>query len=481
MRASRVLALVLCLAASVCLAGQAYAQGSAMRTQDVKALLSLMVRAHGGTDKVRSVEALRIKIRYRTQKGAIHHHECLCLPDRLRVEDEMIHYRRTVIVAPDVAVVFSKSHKDLPLSSAYRADFLLQDVGFYPVFLLQHVDDPAFGFTLAGRERIGSTEAVVLDVSGYGAGVRLSVDPRSGRVLRYTWHPTGKTPQTLDFLEWRLVEGRLFPYRWTTRWGEGSSENEVVGIQINPPVAPRLFERKGPPLASLVFNPAAMAAAPIPVATARLEINTTPGNALVHVNDELWGTTSSTGRLTVDGLEAGTHRLRISLAGHKDWSEEVTAEAGETKRVGARLEAVPPPVVTARLEVTTTPGGALVHVNDQFRGASSAEGKLVVEGLSPGAHRLRISLPSYKEWTQEVTLKAGDNQRISARLEPAGPKPLTLSEIEEALSGGIAAARVTNLVSEYGVDFPLTDDAERRLRTAGADDTLLLAIAKGKK
>lgn len=32
-----------------------------------------------------------------------------------------------------------------------------------------------------------------------------------------------------------------------------------------------------------------------------------------------------------------------------------------------------------------------------------------------------------------------------------------------------------------GVDFALTDAAEMRLRTAGADDALLLAITKGKK
>jgi len=32
-----------------------------------------------------------------------------------------------------------------------------------------------------------------------------------------------------------------------------------------------------------------------------------------------------------------------------------------------------------------------------------------------------------------------------------------------------------------GVDFLLTDDMEKRLREAGADDPLLIAIAKSKK
>jgi len=63
----------------------------------------------------------------------------------------------------------------------------------------------------------------------------------------------------------------------------------------------------------------------------------------------------------------------------------------------------------------------------------------------------------------------------------AGPRPLTLQDLESALQGGISNARVAALVNEYGVDFALTDEAERRLRAAGADANLLLAIAKAKK
>lgn len=67
------------------------------------------------------------------------------------------------------------------------------------------------------------------------------------------------------------------------------------------------------------------------------------------------------------------------------------------------------------------------------------------------------------------------------RNPPPGPPPLTLNEVVEALQKGVPAARVTSLVSQFGVSFPLTDDAEKQLRSAGADTNLLLAIAKSKK
>gem|GEM_PF-3895339 len=67
------------------------------------------------------------------------------------------------------------------------------------------------------------------------------------------------------------------------------------------------------------------------------------------------------------------------------------------------------------------------------------------------------------------------------RLPPAGPQPLKEVEVEKALEDGLPSTRIMSLVNKYGVDFALTDEVEQRLRRAGADSNLLLAIAKAKK
>jgi hypothetical protein len=135
----------------------------------------------------------------------------------------------------------------------------------------------------------------------------------------------------------------------------------------------------------------------------------------------------------------------------------------------------------ARIAMHTDPGGVQVYVDDVFKGSSSSEGRLVVEGLPAGSHRLRLTLIGFKEWTQSLELAAAEDRNIEAKLAPAGPKPLALPEIEEALTNGVSPKRVSTLVKQFGVDFPLTEEVERRLRAAGADSDLLLAIHLNKK
>jgi TPR repeat protein len=80
--------------------------------------------------------------------------------------------------------------------------------------------------------------------------------------------------------------------------------------------------------------------------------------------------------------------------------------------------------------------------------------------------------------------------KIAAAEPPPQPRPrpqpkpqpkdrrLALSEIEEALTGSISPKRVATLVQQLGVSFDLNDEVEKRLRGLGADDKLLIAIAK---
>ena len=92
-----------------------------------------------------------------------------------------------------------------------------------------------------------------------------------------------------------------------------------------------------------------------------------------------------------------------------------------------------------------------------------------------------MTLIGFKEWTQSLELASAEDRTIEAKLEPAGPKPLALPEIEEALTNGVSPKRVTALVKQFGVDFSLNPEEEQRLRNAGADSDLLLAIYRNKK
>jgi hypothetical protein len=64
---------------------------------------------------------------------------------------------------------------------------------------------------------------------------------------------------------------------------------------------------------------------------------------------------------------------------------------------------------------------------------------------------------------------------------PPGPPPLTLQRIEGALQADVTSGRLASLVDQNGVDFELTPEIEKRLRSIGANKTLIEAITNAKK
>ena len=208
---------------------------------------------------------------------------------------------------------------------------------------------------------------------------------------------------------------------------------------------------------------------------ATLSISGAPPGSQVFLDEKLAGATAADGSFRATVLP-GSHHVRLTAAGYPDWSQDATLQLDSTVNLVARMSPK-----TADLALLTQPGQAQVYLDDEPRGVTSSEGRLLLKGLSLGSHRLRFSLAGYKELTQTVELAAGDTKQIEAKLQSAGPKPLGLAEIEDALKNGLPSARVTQLVKQFGVDFAVTDEVEQRLRAAGADGDLLLAIIKARK
>lgn len=133
------------------------------------------------------------------------------------------------------------------------------------------------------------------------------------------------------------------------------------------------------------------------------------------------------------------------------------------------------------LKITSQPGSAQVYLDDAPKGTTSPdEGKLVLENLPAGSHKLRIGLSGYTDWIQSVTLTESSTLYVDAKLTVAGPPPLTSQDVVDLLKGGVSAKRAADLVRERGVDFALTEAIERDIRAAGGDADLLLALTKAK-
>jgi hypothetical protein len=208
-----------------------------------------------------------------------------------------------------------------------------------------------------------------------------------------------------------------------------------------------------------------------------LKKTSTPG---AYVGIEKWrndlGWSWAPARVNLRDLSSFTQSNEITFA------SPIGSEWNLTRKSTAGVTAAGETAKTSTLKVIAQPGGIQVYVDDKFKGSTSEkEGVLVVENLLAGSAKVRLSEKGFVDFTQNVTLVAGETAKLETNLVAEGPKPLGAPEIEEALKNGVPKTRIMGLIKQYGVDFALTNELEQSLRTVGADSDLLLAIAKSKK
>ncbi len=72
---------------------------------------------------------------------------------------------------------------------------------------------------------------------------------------------------------------------------------------------------------------------------------------------------------------------------------------------------------SSRLQMSTAPGGAEVYVDDLLRGASDVmRGKILIDGLTPGVHGVRVLKEGYNEYKINVALEEGRQTDLQVAL-----------------------------------------------------------------
>ena len=104
-----------------------------------------------------------------------------------------------------------------------------------------------------------------------------------------------------------------------------ATEVDIPPVELTPTVATREPEP---------VKRASVAQAASSVRSGSLQVVSRPPGAQVYVDDVGVGTTP----LTVSGVSAGAHRVRLNLPGHRRWATSVDVKGGERARIGASLE-----------------------------------------------------------------------------------------------------------------------------------------------
>jgi hypothetical protein len=186
-------------------------------------------------------------------------------------------------------------------------------------------------------------------------------------------------------------------------------------------------------------------------------------------------------------VELGRHQDADVLAAKEllAAANHFAALAGELDSGGQRPRGAPDLSVTIQ-KFVTDPGGVEVLVDGFAWGTSDLEsGEIILYGLPFGERKFVLRKRGYKVERFPVAYqyeRTGETYVAMKALSPAARGGgLLLDDVLDMLEGEVPSARVAVLVKEKGVSFALTDAAEKRIRAAGGDDSLLLAIARAKR
>jgi zinc protease len=215
-----------------------------------KALAAKVVAALGGEAKLSTIKSLRAKltITQKTPQGdmPMAMETVSVFPDRLHAEMHPAGMTMDVVVTPDSAFmsVPGQGMRDLPAS---QKEETLEQIKRDPIFIASHWKDPNMFFNAGGTEKVGGTEARIVDVNAEGAAIRWFVDPKTGLILKETYKilsQQGPVQGETVMENWKPLGGLTLPtLRVNKQNGENSSRAEYTDLELNPTIDPKLFQR----------------------------------------------------------------------------------------------------------------------------------------------------------------------------------------------------------------------------------------------
>ncbi len=240
--------------------------------------------------------------------------------------------------------------------------------------------------------------AVCAPVSG-AAYIDVTSNPSGAWVCLDGWN-CDTTPETfsVDPYSWHTITVSMSGYQtWRDYVGTGSDVSTTAEY------------------ANLIPNP---------VSVGWLDIN--PFDAEVWVDGIDYGN----GAMSFP-LSPGSHTLILRKPGYYDYSETFTINAGQTTSRAPGMTPYPQQPEYGSLQVDSDPAGAAIYLGQYYKGIEPATGAFYITDLTPGTYTLKLTMPDYQPWTQQVQVQAGIVNDIHATLSPnpPGPAPDTTGQI----------------------------------------------------
>lgn len=153
--------------------------------------------------------------------------------------------------------------------------------------------------------------------------------------------------------------------------------------------------------------------------TGKMRVDSEPDAADIYLNNLFYDETPA----HIGNLDEGHYVVRIHRVGYYDWVKDYWVHGGEKTDILAVLDPLPEEPETGDIIVTSTPVGASVYLDDNYKGRTNTHDLDLTE-VDPGDYVISFKMKGYEDYTTKVKVDAGETSRVAVVLKSI-PSPTT--------------------------------------------------------
>lgn len=143
----------------------------------------------------------------------------------------------------------------------------------------------------------------------------------------------------------------------------------------------------------------------------RIVATSQPRGAKVYLDNVYRGMTP----LNLDRVTTGQHRIKLVMAGYRDWSSYISVSPSRTTTVSADLVPLP---AYGSISVYSNQSNARIYLDGIYKKRTSANKSVEIKNVRKGYHELLITKDGYQDWISTIMIVANQTRRVSAFLVP---------------------------------------------------------------
>ncbi|MCP4412168.1 MAG: PEGA domain-containing protein, partial [Gammaproteobacteria bacterium] len=144
--------------------------------------------------------------------------------------------------------------------------------------------------------------------------------------------------------------------------------------------------------------------AALQINTGSVSIKSDPGEAIIFINGEEYGTTPA----NITDIIAGSCEVNVRLDGYAPWKKTVKIKPGKEISLIAVLQ-----IITGAINITSKPSAAEVLIDGKNIGTTPK----IINEMVPGMHLVELSKDGYENWSNSVEVMPETEVDLTAELE----------------------------------------------------------------